>query len=71
MDARFNTPRIGRIKMSHGLDAVDGAFGTIYGQAALTYFEVWSYQVDPREVMLGSDRDMSKRLDSSTIVRFA
>jgi transglutaminase-like putative cysteine protease len=71
VDARFNTPRIGRIKMSHGLDAVDGAFGTIYGQATLTYFEVWSYQVNPLEVFLGSERDMSKRLDSSTTVRFS
>ena len=57
--------------MSHGLDAVDGAFGTIYGQATLTYFEVWSYQVNPLEVFLGSERDMSKRLDSSTTVRFS
>jgi len=71
VDARFNKPRIGRIKMSHGLDAVDGAFGTIYGDARLSYFEVWSYQVDPREVMLGSDRDMSKRLDGTPLMRFS
>ena len=68
-DARFNTPRIGRIKMSHGLDAVDGAFGTIFGQANLTYFEVWSYQVAPDTVALGEPRDMSKRLDGTTLVR--
>jgi len=71
IDARFNTPRIGRIKMSHGLDAVDGAFGTIYGDARLTYFEVWSYQVNPGEVRLGSDRNMSLRLDGTPLVRFA
>jgi transglutaminase-like putative cysteine protease len=71
VDARFNVPRIGRIKMSHGLDAVDGAFGTIYGDAKLTYFEVWSYQVAPGQVMLGSPRDMSKRLDGTTLVRFS
>jgi transglutaminase-like putative cysteine protease len=69
IDARFNKPRIGRIKMSHGLDAVDGAFGTIYGEAKLTYFEVWSYQVNPGEVMLGSPRDMSKRLDGTPLIR--
>jgi transglutaminase-like putative cysteine protease len=71
VDARFNIPRIGRIKMSHGLDAVDGAFGTIYGDAPLTYFEVWAYQVNPGEVMLGSPRDMSKRLDGTPLVRFS
>jgi transglutaminase-like putative cysteine protease len=71
VDARFNTPRIGRIKMSHGLDAVDGAFGTIFGEANMTYFEVWSYQVNPGEVMLGSPRDMSKRLDGTPLIRFS
>jgi transglutaminase-like putative cysteine protease len=71
VDARFNTPRIGRIKMSHGLDAVDGAFGTIFGDARLTYFEVWSYQVSPGQVALGSSRDMSRRLDGTTTVRFS
>ncbi|MGA3169546.1 MAG: transglutaminase family protein [Chthoniobacteraceae bacterium] len=68
-DARFNRPRIGRIKMSHGLDAVDGAFGTIYGEAKLTYFEVWSYQVAAGGVALGEARDMSKRLDGTAVVR--
>ena len=41
-DARFNVPRIGRIKVAHGLDAVDGAFSTIYGAAQLKWFEVWA-----------------------------
>jgi transglutaminase-like putative cysteine protease len=68
-DARFNKPRIGRIKMSHGLDAVDGAFGTIFGQANLTYFEVWSYQVPPDQITLGDPRDMSKRLDGTPLLR--
>jgi transglutaminase-like putative cysteine protease len=70
-DARFNQPRIGRIKISHGLDAVDGAFGTIYGEARLSYFEVWSYQVAPGDVALGEPRDMSKRLDGTPLVRHA
>ncbi len=34
-DARFNEPRIGRIKIAHGLDAVDGAFSTIYGESQI------------------------------------
>ena len=52
-DARFDAPRTGRIKLSHGLDAVDGAFATIYGEARLSYFEVWTYQVNPKEVGIG------------------
>ena len=61
-DARFNTPRIGRIKIACGLDAVDGAFSTLYGNARLTHFLVWAYQVDPQEVNLGDPIDLSKRL---------
>jgi len=33
LDPRYNVPRIGRVKVAHGLDAVDGAFATIYGEA--------------------------------------
>jgi transglutaminase-like putative cysteine protease len=63
-DARFHVPRIGRIKVSSGLDAVDGAFSTIYGAATLTYFEVWAYQVAPDSVTLGTPIDLSRRLDN-------
>jgi len=62
-DARYNEPRIGRIKIAHGLDAVDCAFATVYGAARLTNFEVWAYQVDPDQVALGDPIDLSKRLD--------
>jgi transglutaminase-like putative cysteine protease len=68
-DARFNIPRIGRIKVAHGLDAVDGAFATIYGNAQLTWFEVWAYQINPYEVSIGDPVDLSKRLDGTTTVR--
>ena len=68
-DARFNTPRIGRIKISHGLDAVDGAFSTIYGQAQIKWFEVWAYQVYPGAVNVGDPVDLSKRLDGTPLVR--
>lgn len=61
-DARFNVPRIGRIKIACGLDAVDGAFSTIYGAAQLAWFHVWAYQIDPAEVRLGDPIDLSKRL---------
>ena len=68
-DPRYNVPRIGRVKVAHGLDAVDGAFGTIYGEAKLTYFEIWAYQVNPEEVSVGDPIDLSKRLDGTTTLR--
>ncbi len=68
-DARFHVPRIGRIKVSCGQDAVDGAFSTIYGGANLTYFEVWAYQVARGAVGVGDPLDFSKRLDNSWTVR--
>jgi len=63
-DARFHVPRIGRIKVSCGMDAVDGAFSTIYGGAALTYFQVWAYQVARGTVGVGDPLDFSRRLDN-------
>jgi transglutaminase-like putative cysteine protease len=69
-DPRFNIPRIGRVKVAHGADAVDGAFATIYGQAMLTFFQVWAYQVNPQEVRVGDPLDFSKRLDGNMNVRF-
>jgi transglutaminase-like putative cysteine protease len=68
-DPRFNVPRIGRVKVAHGADAVDGAFATIYGEAKLAHFEVWAYQVNPRQVSVGDPIDLSKRLDGSMTVR--
>jgi transglutaminase-like putative cysteine protease len=68
-DARYNVPRIGRVKLAHGADAVDGAFATIYGEATLTHFEVWAYQVNPLKVAVGDPIDLSKRLDGSQTVR--
>jgi transglutaminase-like putative cysteine protease len=62
-DARYNEPRIGRIKIAHGLDAVECAFATVYGPARLTNFEVWAYQVNPSMVTVGDPIDLSKRLD--------
>jgi transglutaminase-like putative cysteine protease len=43
IDARFNVPRIGRVKIACGIDAVDGAFATIFGPADLTSVYVWAY----------------------------
>lgn len=69
-DARFNVPRIGRIKIACGLDAVDGAFATAYGAANLVHFEVWAYQVDPHKVDLNDPVDLAKRLDGTSELRF-
>jgi transglutaminase-like putative cysteine protease len=70
-DPRFNVPRIGRVKLAHGADAVDGAFATMYGEALPVYFQVWAYQVDPKEVSVGDPIDFTKRLDGKPLVRFA
>ncbi|MDI1319342.1 MAG: transglutaminase family protein [bacterium] len=68
-DARFHKPRIGRIDIACGQDAVDGAFSTIYGGATLTYFQVWAYQVARGTVGVGDPLDFSKRLDNQWTVR--
>lgn len=68
-DARFHVPRIGRIKLACGQDAVDGAFSTIYGGASLSYFQVWAYQVARNTVGVGDELDFSVRLDNQTIIQ--
>ena len=70
-DARYNEPRLGRIKVAHGLDAVDGAITTIYGEAPLKWFEVWAYQVNPDQVSVGDPVDLSKRLDGTLAMRLS
>lgn len=68
-DARFDAPRIGRIRVSCGQDAIDGAFSTIYGAASLSYFQVWAYQIAPGTVGVGDPIDLSKRLDNDWNIR--
>lgn len=70
-DPRFNVQRIGRIKVAHGADAVDGAFATIYGAATLSHFQVWAYQVNPLQVSVGDPIDLTKRLDGNETVRLS
>ena len=70
-DPRYNVPRIGRVKVACGADAVDCAFATIYGPLALTHFEVWAYQVPPGSVSVGDPIDLAKRLDGSLELRRA
>lgn len=69
-DARFNSPRIGRIHIASGFDAVDCAFSTLYGAAQLVWFDVWNYQVDRTVVKLGDSVDLAHRLDGTTELRF-
>jgi transglutaminase-like putative cysteine protease len=68
-DARFNVPRIGRVKIAHGLDAADCAFSTTFGDGRLDSILVWSYQIDPTQVQLGDPIDLSKRLDGTPQIR--
>ena len=69
-DARFLKPRRGRVRISSGYDAGSCAFGTFFGPTMLQYFEVWSYQIDPREVRIGDPVDLSKRLCGQEEVRW-
>ena len=45
-DARNNIPRIGRVLIARGRDAVDTAILTSYGLSSLTAMRVWAAQVD-------------------------
>jgi transglutaminase-like putative cysteine protease len=45
-DARFNTPRIGRIPVGLGRDAVDVAMVTTYGAARFRRMVVWTEEAD-------------------------
>ena len=51
-DARHNTPRIGRIVMAHGRDAVDTAITTAFGANRLVRFDVHTDEV--------ADTDLSR-----------
>jgi transglutaminase-like putative cysteine protease len=45
-DARHNTPRIGRVLMATGRDAVDVALTTSFGPTTLREFTVWTEEID-------------------------
>ncbi|QHQ36853.1 transglutaminase-like domain-containing protein [Algicella marina] len=46
-DARYNTPRIGRVLMVRGADAADVAMITSFGDHSLRHFVVWCDELDP------------------------
>lgn len=52
-DARYNTPRIGRILMVRGRDAADVAMITSFGAYELTRFHVWTDEISAA----GTDAD--------------
>ncbi len=45
LDARHNTPRIGRVRMARGRDATDVAISTTFGTSRLQKFSVWTDEV--------------------------
>ena len=45
IDARHNQPRIGRVLMARGRDAVDVALTTSFGPTTLTHFSVWTEEL--------------------------
>jgi transglutaminase-like putative cysteine protease len=49
-DARHNMPRIGRIGVSHGRDAMDVPLVTSFGRHELQGFKVWTDEVAPAVV---------------------
>ena len=59
LDARHNTPRIGRVLMVHGRDAADSAMITSFGSYDLTFFRVWTDEVAGPQ----SDRDLLALLE--------
>jgi transglutaminase-like putative cysteine protease len=45
IDPRNNEPRVGRVVIARGRDALDGAMVTTWGAAELTVMEVWADEV--------------------------
>jgi transglutaminase-like putative cysteine protease len=69
VDARFNRPRIGRIKVCCGMDAAETALSTLYGNVNLVNFQVWNYQVDPVHASLREPVDVAMRIDGTPELR--
>jgi transglutaminase-like putative cysteine protease len=69
VDARFNEPRIGRVRIASGMDAAETALSTFYGNVDLVRFEVWNYQVDPAITTLNDPLDYDSRLDDTAVLR--
>jgi transglutaminase-like putative cysteine protease len=67
-DARHNVPRIGRIPMARGRDAVDVALTTSFGTTHLRKFTVWTDEVGDKALASPMARQMPEVWVSGTQV---
>jgi transglutaminase-like putative cysteine protease len=56
-DARHNQPRVGRVLVGRGRDAVDVALSTAYGPARLEQMTVWADEVSPDDDLRSGEPD--------------
>lgn len=66
-DARYNTPRIGRVLMVRGRDAADGAMITSFGSYQLKYFRVWTEEVPGETSEAALDELLESRPDAPAL----
>lgn len=66
-DARYNKPHTGRIKIAHGMDAVDAAFATIYGNPLSARLQVWSYRIEPGQERIGDSIGVVKGSNGAAV----
>jgi transglutaminase-like putative cysteine protease len=62
-DARFNVPRIGRIPIGIGRDAVDVAMLTTYGAARFERMTVWTELAEPDDA---DDDEAEETIEAGT-----
>jgi transglutaminase-like putative cysteine protease len=67
-DPRYNRTHKGRIKIAHGMDAVDCAFATFYGEVVLDGFQVWAYDIGGRDEHAGGPVAMVRGADGSAVL---
>lgn len=61
-DARHNVPRVGRVLIARGRDAVDVALTTSFGPNKLVKFTVWTDEVSQNELMAKQSRTASSAI---------
>lgn len=64
-DPRNNTPRIGRVLIGRGRDALDVAMVTTYGSPRLQHMIVWADEVPTEPVSAKMPNDLAKREDTT------
>lgn len=67
-DARFNTPRVGRIPIGIGRDAVDVAMITSYGPAVFQRMIVWTDEMLTEDEPVEASRGVASRQRSEALV---